>query len=391
MSKEKTIKPIGDDAYQRREKHRRRKEGIIQAIVILVTIAFLVLIGVNVAKNLELNHVHSGFSFLKNTAGFDIGEHSLPFGPEDSFLWALVVGLGNTIRVAFIAIITATILGIVVGLMRLSRHPIIRFLGVAHVEFYRNIPLLVLLLALYLAITELLPRGLHAFHLGHWVYLSKAGLQYATPIMGWWASLIALVVSLGVATLTYFRSKRYLVTQMATVTALASFLLSFVIVWALCGTLGGWEFPEKTRFSLTGGGQLTPEFLTLWLGLTLFTSASIAEIVRAGVTSVSEGQWNAALALGLSRWETISYIIFPQSMRLVIPPLASQYMNLTKNSSLAVMVGYPDLVSVANTTINVSAQAIEVIVVIMVVYLLLNLLISLVMNAINKHVTRSPL
>ena len=153
----------------------------------------------------------------------------------------------------------------------------------------------------------------------------------------------------------------------------------------------GWEFPEKTRFSLTGGGQLTPEFLTLWLGLTLFTSASIAEIVRAGVTSVSEGQWNAALALGLSRWETISYIIFPQSMRLVIPPLASQYMNLTKNSSLAVMVGYPDLVSVANTTINVSAQAIEVIVVIMVVYLLLNLLISLVMNAINKHVTRSPL
>lgn len=382
---------MGDEAFRRREKARRSRELVVQTVVVAAVVAFLVVLGVNVADNLAAIKVNTGFSFLLNEAGFDIGERSLPFGSGDSFLWALVVGLGNTIRVAAIGIVTATVLGIVVGMMRLSRHPLIRFLGTAHVEFYRNIPILVLLLALYLAITELLPRGLMALHVGDWVFLSKAGLQYACPVWGWSATLASLAAGAAAAVFAGWRLRKVLIAQMADFAAVGVALLVFVACWVLCGVAGGWDHPAATRFSLQGGNQLTPEFLTLLLGLTLYTSASIAEIVRAGVTSVPSGQWEAGLALGLTRWETVSYVIFPQSMRLVIPPLASQYMNLTKNSSLAVLVGYPDLVSVANTTINVSSQAIEVILVIMIVYLALNLLISFVMNALNARVVRSPL
>ena len=163
-----------------------------------------------------------------------------------------------------------------------------------------------------------------------------------------------------------------------------------IVSWIICGIVFGWDHPVQTRFALKGGSQISPEFLALSLGLTLFTSAAIAEIVRAGVLAVQPEQWNAGLALGMTMTETVSYVIFPQSMRLVIPPLSSQYMNLTKNSSLAVMVGYPDLVNIGNTVINVSAQALEVICIIMAVYLTLNLVISVLMNAFNARIMRAP-
>ena len=177
---------------------------------------------------------------------------------------------------------------------------------------------------------------------------------------------------------------------MANTTGIAVFAGVFIVAWVLCGVFSGWDHPVQTRFALRGGSQISPEFLALSLGLTLFTSASIAEIVRAGVLAVKAGQWDAGLALGMTMTETVSYVIFPQSMRLVIPPLASQYMNLTKNSSLAVMVGYPDLVNIGNTVINVSAQALEVNCIIMAVYLTLNLVISVVMNALNARIMRAP-
>jgi general L-amino acid transport system permease protein len=160
--------------------------------------------------------------------------------------------------------------------------------------------------------------------------------------------------------------------------------------WLAAGFVGGWSRPQIDGFMISGGASLTPEFLALWLGLSFFTSGAIAEIVRAGAEAVPRDQWNAALALGMTRSQAISSVVFPQGLRLAIPPLASQYMNLTKNSSLAVIIGYPDLVSVANTTINQNGQALEVIVVIMAVYLTLNLLISAVMNAANARVTRAP-
>ena len=367
----------GDAAWKEREKARKRREYTIQAVLILILVGFLAAVSMNVADNLAERHINSGFAFLGNPAGFDIGEALIPFTNTDHMSRAFLVGMLNTIKVSAVSIIAATVLGVVVGLMRLSRHPMLRFLGTAHVEFYRNIPLLVLLLAVYLAV-------------GDWVFLSKSGLQYASPLMGGWAMWIAAGAGAACGFASAFFARRRMTGLMANTTGIAVFAGVFIVAWVLCGVVSGWDHPVQTRFALRGGSQISPEFLALSLGLTLFTSASIAEIVRAGVLAVKAGQWDAGLALGMTMTETVSYVIFPQSMRLVIPPLASQYMNLTKNSSLAVMVGYPDLVNIGNTVINVSAQALEVICIIMAVYLTLNLVISVVMNALNARIMRAP-
>ena len=381
---------FGDEAWQERERVRRRKEYTVQALLILLLVAFLAGVAMNVSDNLAERHIHSGFAFLNNPAGFDIGEALVPFTSADHMGRAFLVGILNTIKVSFVSIIAATVLGVVVGLMRLSRHPLVRFLGTAHVEVYRNIPLLVLLLAFYLVVTELLPSGRSALHIGSWLFLSKSGLQFACPIIGWWALVISSIVGLILGIGTAWVSQRCMTGLMANLTGITMFAVSFGLSWMLCGVLTGWEYPVQTRFSLQGGEQISPEFLALSLGLTMFTSAAIAEIVRAGVLAVRSEQWNAGLALGMTLTETVSYVIFPQSMRLVIPPLSSQFMNLTKNSSLAVMVGYPDLVNIGNTAINVSAQALEVICIIMCVYLLLNLIISVLMNRLNARIMRAP-
>lgn len=180
----------GDAAWKEREKARKRREYTIQAVLILILVGFLAAVSMNVADNLAERHINSGFAFLGNPAGFDIGEALIPFTNTDHMSRAFLVGMLNTIKVSAVSIIAATVLGVVVGLMRLSRHPMLRFLGTAHVEFYRNIPLLVLLLAVYLAVTELLPAGRTALHVGDWVFLSKSGLQYASPLMGGWAMWI---------------------------------------------------------------------------------------------------------------------------------------------------------------------------------------------------------
>ncbi len=381
---------FGDDAWKERERVRRRREYTVQALLILLLVAFLAGVAMNVSDNLAARHIHSGFAFLNNPAGFDIGEALVPFTSADHMGRAFLVGILNTIKVSFVSIIAATVFGVVVGLMRLSRHPLVRFLGTAHVEAYRNIPLLVLLLAFYLVVTELLPAGRSALHIGSWLFLSKSGLQFACPIIGWWALVISSIVGLILGIGTAWVSQRWMTGLMANLTGITMFAVSFGLSWMLCGVLTGWEYPVQTRFSLQGGAQISPEFLALSLGLTMFTSAAIAEIVRAGVLAVRSEQWKAGLALGMTLTETVSYVIFPQSMRLVIPPLASQFMNLTKNSSLAVMVGYPDLVNIGNTAINVSAQALEVICIIMCVYLLLNLIISVLMNRLNARIMRAP-
>ena len=176
---------------------------------------------------------------------------------------------------------------------------------------------------------------------------------------------------------------------MANLSGLLAASVTAVAVWFVFGWLSGWSKPEINGFAIEGGAALSPEFLALWLGLTLFTSAAIAEIVRAGVVAVPPGQWSAGLALGMTRIQTVSYVIFPQSMKLAVPPLASQYMNLTKNSSLAVVIGYPDLVAIGNSSINITGQALEVILLIMAVYLTINLVIGVLMNALNARVTRS--
>jgi general L-amino acid transport system permease protein len=209
------------------------------------------------------------------------------------------------------------------------------------------------------------------------------------PASGTLALLVAVALGLLAGAAVFVAARRRLMVGAGPL-GWGAGLVAAPLAWLVFGATNGWSRPELDGFLISGGASLTPEFLALWLGLSLFTSASIAELVRAGALAVPIGQWNAALALGLSRRKAIAGVIFPQALRLAIPPLASQYMNLIKNSSLAVVIGYPDLVSIGNTSINQNGQALEVIVIIMAVYLSLNLVVALAMGAVNARVTRAP-
>ena len=384
-----TAAAIGDAAWRARQRARRVREWLVQGAAALLLLVVTLGVAHNVAINLEARQIKSGFDFLQAPAGFNIGEVLFEFTARDSYLRAFVAGMANTLRVALAGIVLASLIGVVVGLMRLSHHPLLAGLGAAFVEVFRNVPLLIQLLAIYLLITELLPEASSAISIEGVALLSKEGLQIAVPEAGRDALLYALVAFAIGAAIGMKAARRWLNVG-AGLIALATGAVVAAVTWLLAGAAMGWSTPVLDGFLISGGASLTPEFLALWLGLALFTSASIAELVRAGVQAVPAGQWNAALALGMTRGQAMAGAIFPQALRLAIPPLASQYMNLVKNSSLAVVIGYPDLVSIANTSINQNGQALEVIAIIMAVYLSLNLVVAVVMNAINARVTRGP-
>jgi general L-amino acid transport system permease protein len=381
--------PLGDAAWRARQRARRAREWLLQGLAALALLALAAAFAHNIAVNLEARQIKSGFDFLRDPAGFNIGELLFEYSARDSYLRAFAVGMSNTLRVALAGIVLASLMGVGIGLLRLSRHPLLAGFGAAYVELFRNIPLLIQLLAIYLAVTELLPEATEALAVDGVALLSKEGLQIAVPQAGRTALLAALLAFGIVGALTLLAARRSLVVG-AGLIALASGALAGLCSWLLAGGVGGWSQPVRDGFLISGGAALTPEFLALWLGLSLFTSASIAELVRAGVQAVPLGQWHAALALGMHHRQAVAGVIFPQALRLAIPPLASQYMNLIKNSSLAVVIGYPDLVSIANTSINQNGQALEVIVIIMAVYLSLNLVVAVIMNAVNARVTRAP-
>ncbi|MGZ5183814.1 MAG: amino acid ABC transporter permease [Caldimonas sp.] len=379
----------GDAAWRARRRARLLREWLLQGAVALVVVGLLAGLAQNIAANLAERQIKSGFDFLADPAGFNIGELLFEYSARDSYLRAFAVGMANTLRVSLAGIVLASALGVVVGLMRLSRHALLAWLGSAYVEVFRNTPLLIQLLAIYLLATELLPDSSAALALEGVALLSKQGLQIAVPASGAVALLVALAAGLLVVVAAFVAAKRWL-TVGAGLVGLAAAGAGGLLAWLAFGATFGWSRPELDGFLISGGASLTPEFLALWLGLSLFTSASIAELVRAGALAVPVGQWNAALALGLTRGKAMAGVIFPQALRLAIPPLASQYMNLIKNSSLAVVIGYPDLVSIANTSINQNGQALEVIVIIMAVYLSLNLVVAVVMGGVNARVTRAP-
>jgi len=283
----------------------------------------------NTLDNLAARNIASGFAFLRREAGFEIGESAfLAYGAADSYLRALVVGLTNTFKVALAGVLLATALGAVVGISRLSENILLKTLASAYVEFIRNVPLLVQLFFWYAVIAEALPPPREALQPLPGVFLSSRGIFFPLP---------------GSA-------------------------------------------PVLEGFNFAGGGHLSPEFATLLIGLVIYTGAFIAEIVRAGILSVDRGQVDAAQALGLGRGATLRHVVLPQSLRVIVPPLTSQYLNLTKNSSLAVAIGYPDLVAIAGTIINQTGQAIEGIALIMAVYLTISLAISALMNWYNARV-----
>ena len=354
-------------------------------VIVLVLVGF----AQNIGANLEARQIKSGFGFLEDPAGFNIGELMFDFSARDSYLRAFAVGMANTLRVSLAGIVLASLLGVAVGLIRLSHQALPVWLSSAYVEVFRNTPLLIQLLAIYLLITELLPDSTSALAIEGVVLLSKQGLQFAVPAHHV-VALAAAGMAAAAAALVVTRVTKRALTVGAGVVGVLAALIGAVVAWLAVGLVGGWSRPAVDGFLITGGAALTPEFLALWLGLSLFTSAFIAELVRAGALAVPVGQSNAAHALGLTRGQAIASVIFPQALRLVVPPLASQYMNLIKNSSLAVVIGYPDLVSIANTSINQNGQALEVIVIIMAVYMSMNLVVAVIMGAVNRRVTRAP-
>jgi general L-amino acid transport system permease protein len=346
----------------------------------------------NTTQNLAARQIRSGFGFLAQPAGFDVGEGLVPYTPRDSYLWAFAAGIANTLRVSVLGIVLATLLGTAVGVGRLSRNALVRALCTGYVEVLRNIPLLIQLFAWYLVATELLPEAQSPLALAPHMYLSKGGLQLPHPLWarGWALALGGLLPGMASALLLrrWARARRARTGHAPGVLAPAGLaLVAFpVLGWLVGGAPRALELPEVGRFGVSGGLSLTPEFLSLLLGLTTYTAASIAEIVRSGVRAVSHGQAEAAAALGLTRRQALRRVLLPQALRVIVPPLTSQFLNLTKNSSLAVAIGYPDLVSIANTAINQNGQALECILLIMAVYLTVNLLTALAMNLYNRRV-----
>ena len=359
---------------------------VIQVGLVVALVAFGWWIVSNTARNLADANIASGFGFLWSRAGFDIAITPIAYTANETYGQAILVGIANTLIVSAAGIALATILGFVVGIGRLSRNFLIRMLSTVYVETFRNIPPLLVILFWYFGVLSVLsgPRGVEPNAAG--IYLTNRGLQVPSLIFSAlaYASLAAFVVGI-VATILIARRNRKL--QLATGerkpllwTALGLIVGLPVVVFLVTGLPATLEFPIANRFNLAGGFQIRPEFIALWLALSIYTGAFIAEIVRAGIMSVSKGQTEAASALGLTRGQSLRLVVVPQAFRVIIPPLTSQYLNLTKNSSLGLAVGYPELVAVGSTVLNQSGQSIEIVCIWMVVYLTISLSVSVFMN-----------
>jgi general L-amino acid transport system permease protein len=360
---------------------------IIAALVIVLAGWFLVH---NTLENMRIRGIQSGFDFLTQPAGFDIGESLYPFDSGEHYWKAFLVGLTNTLRVAIIGIIITTVLGTMLGVGRFSRNALVRGLCSAYVEFFRNVPVLLQLLMWYLMFTEVLPMASEAWQAGPF-FLSKGGLNFPIPVWAAGQAWAAIAAIAGLLMAWLYR--RWAFAQFEATGKLHSMFwvpVAIVVIMSLLGwVLGGapteLNSPRRGEFAIEDGGALTPEFMAVLLGLSVYTAAFVAEVVRAGIQSVSRGQSEAAAALGLSKGQEMRLVMLPQALRVIIPPMTNQFLNLTKNSSLAVAIGYPDVVSIANTALNQTGRAVECIAIVMLVYLTTSLTTSLLMNWYNER------
>ena len=368
----------------------------IRSIVFQVVLLGALALGVwwivdNTLENLRRSSIPTGFGFLKGRAGFDIGFSLIPYSADSSFMRALVAGVLNTLLVAACGIVTATIIGFLVGVGRLSRNWLIRKICTVYVEIFRNIPPLLVILFWYQGVLALLPGVRDSYSLPFSSYLNVRGLYFPRPVWGDGAWLIAAALALSIV-LSWYMARRAKARQMATGQQFPVFLTSLALIvglpllaFVVSGFPVTMDYPQKGNFNLTGGTNIKPEFLSLFLALSFYTASFIAEIVRAGIVGVSKGQTEAYSALGLRSGQGLRLVVIPQAMRIIIPPLTSQYLNLTKNSSLAVAIGYPDLYAIGGTVLNQTGQAIEVVAIFMIVYLSISLLTSLFMNWFNNR------
>jgi general L-amino acid transport system permease protein len=366
--------------------------GLIYQILALLAVGFAIgYLANNTVANMAARGIQSGFGFLTQPAGFDIGESVIAYQSLDPYWKAFLVGLLNTLRVALVGIVLATALGALLGIGRFSKNALVRGLCYGYVEIFRNVPVLLQLFMWYLVFTEFLPPIFDPVSIGGLFFLSKNGFSFPVPVWSTGQALAGLGALIGLFIAVFYR--RMVRRQFELTGQMRSMLLvpgAIVLAMAIGGWLAGgapndWSIPKPEGFVMQGGASATPEFLALLLGLVLYTSAFIAEVVRSGIASVSHGQVEAAQSLGLSQAHSMRLVILPQSLRVIIPPMTSQYLNITKNSSLAVSIGYPDIVSIANTGLNQTGRAVECIAVIMAVYLTVSLSTSAFMNWYNKR------
>lgn len=345
----------------------------------------------NARANLDALHIASGFGFFNRTASFGVDQSLIPYSETDTYGRVFVVGLLNTLLVAAVGIVLTTVLGFLVGIARLSSNWILARFATAYVEVIRNLPLLFQILFWYLAVLGSLPAPRNSISLFGVLFLCNRGIMVPRPILGSGAGLVLGSLLLAVAVALVLRTvakRRRLAGEKAPSLWISVALIAGapIVAAAMCGFPITFERPELHGFNFVGGARMIPEFVALVVALVIYTASFIAEIVRAGLLAVPRGQIEAAYSLGLRPGPTLRLIVVPQALRVIIPPLTSQYLNLTKNSSLAVAIGYPDFFAVfAGTTLNQTNQAIEIIAITMAVYLLISLVTSLLMNWYNAR------
>src|SRR6185437_5116905 len=362
----------------------------IQAILLVAIVIVFGWVIRNTTQNLANLHIASGWAFLSGRAGFGV-QTFLPFSADDTYGYGLWVGFVDTIIVSVLGIVMATVIGIVIGVARLSTNWLIRTLASVYVEIFRNVPPLLVIFFWYFAVLAVLPNPRSAISLGLDFSLSNRGLTMPRPVTGplFPATVVALVIGLiGAYLLKRWADRRQARTGQPFPrfwAGLGIVVVLTAVVFIVTGAPLSCDLPVKTRFNLNGGMTLWPEFVSLLVALGIYTASFIAEIVRAGVQAVSQGQTEAANALGLRAGPTLRLVVMPQAFRVIIPPLTSEYLNLIKNSSLAVAIGYADLVAIGGSVLNQTGQSIEVVLIWMVVYLGISLITSLGMNEFNRR------
>ena len=362
-----------------------------QVVVVLAVALVAAFMTRNLLAAMDARGLGFGFSFLGRSAGFDISEHAIPYTPAATYGTAFLVGLLNTLFVSVLGIVLATVLGVLLGVARLSPNWLVRRIASAYVEVMRNTPLLVQLVLIYFAVFIQLPAVAQAIALPGSVFVSQRGVFVPAPQLGNgllpWLAFVA--AGIGVLVLARRSSRRREDAGRAIrglrILGWLGFLAVAVIGWMVTPPMT-FDIPVRERFNFTGGLGLSPEFSALVTGLVLYTAAFIGEVVRGGIQAVRRGQVEAARALGLSEGDTLRLVVFPQALRVIVPPLTSQYLNLTKNSSLAIAIGYPDLFKIGSTMANQTGQPVPVIILVMGTYLAISLATSLVMNLYNRRV-----
>ncbi|EGQ7865249.1 amino acid ABC transporter permease [Vibrio parahaemolyticus] len=369
------------------------RSAIFQIIAIAALVFFFYTIINNALNNLDARGIATGFGFLNQEAGFGIGLTLIEYNETYSYGRTFIVGLLNTALVSVLGIILATAIGFTMGVARLSTNWLVSRLAAVYIETFRNIPLLLQIFFWYFAVLQALPSARQSLSLGEAIFLNVRGLYFPAPVFNEGSGVVIAAFVIGlIATISisiWARNKQRLTGQQTPMGRIGLGLLVGLplLVYFVSGMPISLEFPELKGFNFKGGISIIPELAALLLALSVYTAAFIAEIVRSGINAVSHGQTEAAMSLGLPRAKTLKLVVIPQALRIIIPPLTSQYLNLTKNSSLAMAIGYPDLVSVfAGTTLNQTGQAIEIIAMTMGVYLTLSLLTSALMNLYNRKV-----